>query len=194
MASQTPAACESILQAPSQISPPDTVKVPSIRFWLILGQVQHKERCLGDFRAGCPGGLRASERERPSIGQRLPAHVTGLGKALLAYVSPAAVRDLYPNAGDLPAMAERSIRTLAVLQEEFERVRARGVAFEREESTLNVFCAAAPVRDGSGAVVAAITTSVSSAHWHQRPEECWADLVQQGAARLYAQLGFTDPR
>ncbi|RAX43856.1 hypothetical protein DQ354_18550 [Arthrobacter sp. AQ5-06] len=132
-------------------------------------------------------GARAAQH-RPAA----PAHVTGLGKAL-AYVSPAAVRDLYPNAGDLPAMAERSIRTLAVLQEEFERVRARGVAFEREESTLNVFCAAAPVRDGSVAVVAAISTSVSSAHWHQRPEECWADLVQQGAGRLYALLGFTDP-
>ncbi|WP_426989718.1 IclR family transcriptional regulator domain-containing protein [Pseudarthrobacter sp. Y6] len=82
---------------------------------------------------------------------------------------------------------------LAALQEELERVRERGVAFEREESTLNVFCAAAPVRDGSGAVVAAISTSVSSAHWHQRPEECWADLVQQGADRLSALLGFTDP-
>ena len=128
-----------------------------------------------------------------SIGQRLPAHVTGLGKALLAYVSPAAVRDLYPNAGELPAMTEHSIRTLAVLQEELERVRADGVAFEREESTLSVFCAAAPVRDGSGAVVAAISTSVSSTHWHQRPEGYWADLVQQGAARLSGQLGFAEP-
>ena len=70
-----------------------------------------------------------------SIGQRLPAHVTGLGKALLAYASPTAVRELYPHPDELPAMTGHSIRTLTGLQEELERVRARGVAFEREEST-----------------------------------------------------------
>ncbi|QCB96280.1 IclR family transcriptional regulator [Arthrobacter sp. PAMC25564] len=128
-----------------------------------------------------------------SIGQRLPAHVTGLGKALLAYASPTAVRELYPHPDELPAMTGHSIRTLTGLQEELERVRARGVAFEREESTPDVYCAAAPVRDGSGAVVAAISVSVSAAHWHQRPEEYWAELVQQGAARLSAQLGFAEP-
>lgn len=128
-----------------------------------------------------------------SIGQRLPATVTGLGKVLLAYVSPQTLRTLFPDPQKLPAMTEHSIQTLPELEEELARVRERGVAFEREESTPGIMCAAAPVRDSSGAVIAAISTSVPVARWRQRPEQEWASLALQGAAGLSAKLGFVEP-
>jgi IclR family KDG regulon transcriptional repressor len=125
-----------------------------------------------------------------SIGQRLPANVTGLGKALLASLPTERVRSLFPDPANLPVMTERSIRTLDELERELDAVRARGVAFEREESTPNIRCAAAPVRDGRGDVVAAISTSVSTARWKQFPEQHWVDIVTDAAARLSASLGY----
>lgn len=128
-----------------------------------------------------------------SIGQRLPASVTGLGKALLAYVSPQQRARLFPDPSSLPAMTEHSIRTLSELDADLGRVLERGVAFENQESTPNVRCAAAPVRDVTGAVVAAISISVASARWDQFPEGHWVGIAKQGAAELSALLGFTEP-
>jgi IclR family KDG regulon transcriptional repressor len=126
-----------------------------------------------------------------SIGQRIPANVTGLGKTLLAYQSPQTLGSLFADPDHLPRMTEHSIGTLSELERELETVRQGGVAFEREESTPGVRCAAAPVRDASGAVVAAISTSVPTARWEQYPEEHWVDLVKQGAERFSALLGFS---
>ena len=128
-----------------------------------------------------------------SIGHRLPASVTALGKALLAYLPEDKVRDLYPDPGELPAMTERSIRSLDALLEELREVRSSGVAFEHEESSVGVHCAAAPVRDGYGAVVAAMSVSVASPRWHQHSEDHWANLALQGASRLSHLLGHTGP-
>lgn len=128
-----------------------------------------------------------------SIGQRLPANVTGLGKVLLAYVSPPTLRQLFPDPDALPRMTERSIRSLDTLQHELEGVRETGVAFEREESTPGVWCVAAPVRDSSGAVVAAISLSVPSARFSERPDNDWAELVRAAGAELSSSLGYAAP-
>jgi DNA-binding IclR family transcriptional regulator len=127
-----------------------------------------------------------------SIGQRLPANSTGLGKALLAYVPPEQLRALFPDPQNLPVLTENSIRTLPALEKELALVREHGVAFEREESAPNIACAAAPVRDAGGTVVAAISTSVSVARWNSRPVEDWVNLVKDGAAQLSGLLGYAE--
>ncbi|PWB97788.1 IclR family transcriptional regulator [Salinibacterium hongtaonis] len=129
-----------------------------------------------------------------SIGHRLPANATGLGKAMLAYVSPPRLRELFPDASQLPVMTASSIRTLPELEEALAGVRESGVAFEREESTPDVSCVAAPVRDSSGAVVAAISLSVPTARFAQRAEDEWADEVRAAAEEFSARLGFAAPR
>lgn len=137
---------------------------------------------------------RDSLRLPSSIGQRLPAHLTGLGKALLATLPADALRELYPHPNDLPVLTAHSIRTLADLEADLEDVRARGgVAFESEESTPNLRCAAAPVRDATGVVIAAISVSVPLARWDQSGEAHWVQLALSGAAQLSEQLGYRAP-
>lgn len=104
-----------------------------------------------------PGGPRLPSR----IGGRLPAHATGLGKAMLAY-SPAEVVAARVAAG-LPALTPRTIVTPGLLARELSSIRERGVALDREESTLGLLCTAAPVLDGGGHVVGAISVSGISA-------------------------------
>lgn len=126
-----------------------------------------------------------------SIGQRLPAHVTGLGKALLAPLTGQALRALYPRPDDLPVLTPHSIRTLDALEADLAAARARGgVAFETEESTLNMRCVAAPVRGADAEVAAAISISVPLARWEQFADEHWVGLATAAAADLSAQLGY----
>lgn len=133
---------------------------------------------------------RDSLRLPSSIGQRLPAHLTGLGKALLAALPIETLRGLYPDPEELPVLTAHSIRTLSELEADLVQVRARGgIAFESEESTPNLRCAAAPVHDASGAVAAAISVSVPLARWAQHTDDHWVKLVESGAEVLSEQLG-----
>jgi len=68
--------------------------------------------------------------------------------------------------------------------------RERGLAFDDGESTPDVRCVAAGVRDHTGAMVAAMSVTVPISRW---PEATRADLerlVSAGAARLSETLGY----
>lgn len=84
-------------------------------------------------------GLRIGSR----TGGRLPAHATGVGKAILAY-SPASVIRARVDAG-LPALTPRTITTPGGLDTDLRKIRSNGMALDLEESTRGLSCVAAPV-------------------------------------------------
>jgi len=93
------------------------------------------------------------------IGSRLPAYCTALGKAILAFKDPATLREIL----DRTDMARRGPNTLTnreQLMAALAKVRATGVAVNNEELAPGLRSFAAPVRDRTGAVVAAINIAV----------------------------------
>jgi DNA-binding IclR family transcriptional regulator len=95
------------------------------------------------------------------IGRRLPAHATALGKALLAF-SPEALRHAYDEhvvSGGLVPRTSATLTDRMKLLEELHAVASRGVALDLEECERGVVCVAAPVVDGTGRLVAAISIS-----------------------------------
>lgn len=94
------------------------------------------------------------------VGGRLPAHCTGVGKALLA-TTPGIIAAL--SEATLSARTPRTITMPAVLENELESIRRTGISIDREESTVGVSCVAAPVVAG-GRTVAAISVSGPSTH------------------------------
>lgn len=91
------------------------------------------------------------------IGGRLPAHATGVGKAIMAF-SPPEVLQARIEAG-LPRLSPRTIVMPGPLVREMAAIREAGVSYDREESGPGVSCAAAPVFGGNGEVVAALSVS-----------------------------------
>lgn len=84
------------------------------------------------------------------VGSRQPAHCAAVGKAMLAYGQA-------PDDVDLTARKTRySIGSRVQLATELARVRAHGVAFDREESLAGFGCVAAPI-GGPGEAVAALS-------------------------------------
>lgn len=98
-------------------------------------------------------------------GGRLPLHATGVGKVLLAYAPQDAADRLLRN--DLRRYTPYTVTSHARLQRELTEVRRTGVAFARDELTMGVTSAAAPVRDASGDVVAAISVCCRSLRLRQ---------------------------
>jgi IclR family KDG regulon transcriptional repressor len=89
------------------------------------------------------------------IGALLPAHCTAVGKSQLAALSSAEIERLYPEM-NLPPLTERSIKTRDALLMQLKGIVERGYALEDEECDLEVKGIAAPARDFSGNVIAAI--------------------------------------
>jgi IclR family pca regulon transcriptional regulator len=86
------------------------------------------------------------------------AHGTAIGKVLLAHL-PEAELKAFLQASDLRALPPKTITAGPILEQELERVRKSGYAFDDEEFAQGIRCLAAPVRNFTGHVVAAIGIS-----------------------------------
>lgn len=129
-----------------------------------------------------PIGLMSSR-----IGDRSPAHCTGLGKALLAHEPEALVRQSL--SGALRSFTPRTITRMNDLLEELARVRRQGFAVDDEEHELGVVCVAAPVFD-SDRVVAAISASGPADRIRQEMrDEGLTQAVLSAAAEVSSRLG-----
>lgn len=94
------------------------------------------------------------------VGRRLPLHATGVGLVLLAH-APRSLLDEVVAAGPrkfLPA----TMTTAAQLRPRLTQIEREGLATTRDEMTPGSASVAAPVRDASGRVVAAISIIVPS--------------------------------
>ncbi len=107
-------------------------------------QVLYVEKISGHARAAIP----------TRVGGRMPAHCTGVGKILLAWARTE-VTEAVLDAG-LAARTATTITDAQRLHTELARVRATGVAFDREECDPGVSCVAAgvfgPANDCLGAI------------------------------------------
>ncbi|WP_369252778.1 IclR family transcriptional regulator domain-containing protein [Geodermatophilus amargosae] len=99
---------------------------------------------------------------RVEIGTRFPAVQTSQGKVLLAALSADELAETLaqPSRSGLPPSIGR---TPEQLREELPEVRARGWALADEELAPGVRSVAVPVRDGTGAVRAAVNVTVHAA-------------------------------
>jgi DNA-binding IclR family transcriptional regulator len=120
-----------------------------------------------------------------AVGVSLPAHCTAIGKALLAGLTDEQVERLLPER--LPAETTNTIPDRTELLAELERVRASGVAYDREELTIGISAVGAAIRD-AGSVVAALSIPVPTARFAGQ-EEHLSEMLLRTCAEVSATLG-----
>ena len=123
------------------------------------------------------------------VGSRLPAHCTGVGKMLLSALSNEEIIDLYQGQRQLTKMTANSISSVPELLKELEMVRRRGLSYDDCESNIDVRCVAAPVYDGRGQMVAAMSFSVPITRMSLSRQDELADIIRKGAEELSRHLG-----
>jgi DNA-binding IclR family transcriptional regulator len=97
------------------------------------------------------------------VGTRLPAHATVLGRILLEDLSLAELRTLYPE-DHLETFSENTPRTVLELFDMVQVDRQRGYVLGEGFYEASISTIAAPVRDGSTRIIAALGVTVPSAH------------------------------
>ena len=117
-----------------------------------------------------PAGL----RDTVPVGARLPMTAGSAAKVLLAYSDPATRQAVLPEA----VFTERALA----------EVRRRGWAQSVAEREAGVASVSAPVRDGGGAVIAAVSVSGPIDRLGRSPGARWASDLLAASAELTALL------
>jgi IclR family pca regulon transcriptional regulator len=94
-----------------------------------------------------------------TVGTRFPAHVTSVGRVVLAAL-PDEELDARLARADLRPLTARSIASPGELRTELSRVRRQGYALVDQELEEGLRSVAAPVRDRDGQVVAGVNIAV----------------------------------
>jgi len=133
------------------------------------------------------GPVRLTER----VGYPRPAHCTAIGKALLANL-PEAEMKAFLEAGEFRPSTPKTITAGPILEQELARVRAQGYAVDDEEFAQGIRCLAAPVRNFTGQVVAAV--GISGPVWRVSLDRVaqLTEFVKSIGHRLSQQLGHSD--
>jgi DNA-binding IclR family transcriptional regulator len=121
------------------------------------------------------------------VGRTVPAYCTSSGRALLLDHDRDALVDLL-GPGPFPAHGPNAPEDVAELERRIRRARRLGYAVADEESEPGLVAAAAPVRDFTGHVVAAVNVSGPKFRMGERLHHA-GELARAAAEQISANLG-----
>ncbi len=124
-----------------------------------------------------------------AVGQRNPAYCTGVGKAILAHLAPEQL-DAYIAETPLRPFTKRTLSTTAELKANMRQIVAQRYAIDDQEREEGVRCVAAPVRDHSGRVIAAISIAGPTMRVTKERVTDFAAHVIRAANEISAKLGY----
>ena len=125
------------------------------------------------------------------VGGRLPAHCTGVGKVLLAALSPEEL-NIFLKKRPLKRFTSRTISDPESLKEALSQIRAQGYALDNEEFSGGLMCVAAPIKNYSQKIIGAISISGPAHRIHEKNLEDLISLVKSTAQKISRRLGFIE--
>jgi IclR family transcriptional regulator, KDG regulon repressor len=131
----------------------------------------------------------ATLRTFEAVGHRNVAHATSTGKVLLAFLPPDEMMARIANRPLVP-LTPHTITQLPALLDQLRDVRRRGYAEQLNESSIGVASVAAPIRDDSGRVVAAISMARPAAGLTPMLRRRHAAATMEAARQISERLGF----
>jgi len=124
------------------------------------------------------------------MGHRAPAHCTALGKVFLAGLSNSEIVMLYRNEKKLKKLTPRTITSLDRLLTEVATVRREGIGEDKEEYTRGLRCLAAPIRDFSSRIVAAMSLSMFKHKMTSERRAFFREALLRTTGEVSERLGY----
>ena len=115
-----------------------------------------------------------------------PAYCTGVGKAMLAFMSETEV-DAAIARQSFHRFGDQTLDTPEKLRAELAAIRVRGHAFDREEHEPGIICCAAPILARNGRVLGALSVTSTTARSSLVALEGEADRIKSCAAQIAAE-------
>ncbi len=131
---------------------------------------------------------RQAVRMSSGLGSRAPAHCTSVGKALLAFQPIDVVQQVISQG--LKRFTANTITDPDLLLAELAAIRAKGYALDEEEIEVGLRCVAAPIRDHSGQVIAAISVAAPVQRMSKKTVQLTIPSVLSSADAISRRLGY----
>lgn len=128
------------------------------------------------------------------LGSRAPLHASGVGKALLAWMSEEERDALLAGGYELARVTENTRYQVDSLLVEMAAIRAQGFACDREEHAIGLHCVAACIFDEHATPLAAISVSGPMARIPEDRLLALGALVRRTADDITLQMGGQRPR
>jgi DNA-binding IclR family transcriptional regulator len=126
-----------------------------------------------------------------AVGERTQAHVSALGKVLLAWGPPSLLDTVIDSEG-LPGYTGNTLTTRGQLAADLDLVRERGYAIDDEESALGLRCVAARIRRAGGDVIAALSLSSPAERLSAEQVHVIAPAICEAADSISKELGWRE--
>ena len=127
-------------------------------------------------------------RMAAAVGGRAPLHCTAVGKVLLAFQPPEYVKDVIQQG--LTAYTPRTVTRRDALLEMLDEIRLREHAVDDEESESGLRAIAAPVRNHTGSVIAAVGVAAPVQRMSKKMMQTCVPGVIATAGAVSARLGY----
>ncbi|MGJ7509006.1 IclR family transcriptional regulator [Variovorax sp. GT1P44] len=125
-----------------------------------------------------------------TVGTRLPAHATVLGRILLEDLSLPQLRALYPE-DKLETFSPSTPKTVDELFDMVQADRTRGYVLGEGFFESNISSIAAPVRDHTGHIVAALGATITSGHIEEDRMDEMVQRVRDTAEAISGLLNYS---
>lgn len=127
------------------------------------------------------------------IGSSSPLHCTGVGKLLLLNRSPEELNAFFQG-GPLTRFTQNTLTSPEAVRSALEEVRRRGYAVDNEECEIGARCAAFPIRDFTGKIVAGLSVTGTVFHINDEFIRKHAPDIQAASMEISGILGYTDQK
>lgn len=126
---------------------------------------------------------------RLRVGEQAQLHATALGKVILAHLTSEKIQEIL-RGERFPKLTENTITDPEELSQHLSVIRQNGFAVDDQEVVEGAKCIAAPVRDHTGQVVAAISISALASRINHDNMSDKVELVRQSALEASLRLGY----
>ncbi|WP_153720692.1 IclR family transcriptional regulator [Sporosarcina cascadiensis] len=123
------------------------------------------------------------------IGRRVPIHSSGAGKALVAFKEPAELEKIL-DGYEYTKQTKNTLTDKETFLQELKTIKEQGYAIDNEENEPGVCCVALPIRDYTGQVIAAISSSTAANHLTNEELEKIIESSKTTADELSRKLGY----
>jgi IclR family transcriptional regulator, KDG regulon repressor len=112
-----------------------------------------------------------------------PGYCTGVGKAMMAFLGPEARQAAINNQSFFRHTAH-TLTSPAALEVELDRIRAEGIAFDREEHEAGIICIAAPILTARARVIGGLSITTSTRKHSLEDLDTLRPLLLETAAEI----------
>jgi len=120
------------------------------------------------------------------IGTAIFAHVSSIGKLLLANLKPEDLEAVIKKNG-LPALSSQTITDYNTLLEELKSIRENGISYSNEEAMDGLYSVGVPIKNVDNEIVAGICISAPISRFLPK-KELFTRLIQEAAQKISKSL------